>query len=983
MDQQTLRDWEQRCIQEEQPFCQAACPLHVDARAMLDKLARGEADAARRILERSLPLPGVLGRICEAPCQARCKRTEAGEPLAIGQLERFLVAHAKPGPRPLRLPGRGLHAEIFGRGLAALTCAWDLLKKGHDVTLRTLGKPLGQPLGGALLDRADPALMAALARELDTLAALGLVVDNTAYDVDSSGAVPKDSALPAANYSAAGIPLDGALLRLLAAALAGNQAGDQAENMAENQPVARAVFLEWGWSTGTDAVYPPRAAVDPVTLAGAVPGLFLGMFLGGWPDADGRFSAIQAAADGRRAASSMDRQLTGASLTASREREGAVDTRLFTSLEGVQPLPRVQPAGAQYDSGEASREADRCLRCQCLECVKVCTYLEHFKGYPKLYARQIYNNAAIVKGQHLSNPLVNACSLCGLCGRVCPEGFEMAELCLTARREMVAAGTMPPSAHEFALEDMAAASGPECALLRPDPAMPAGGSAAHLFFPGCQLAASHPQHVRSVYNLLRAQLTGGVGLMLRCCGIPANWAGREDLFASALTALRADWEALGQPRIIAACAGCLSVLRDFAPDIPAESLWETLARLALPPRPAGPLPGPLALHDPCTARSNAPFRLASRALAARLGLDLRELALSGELTECCGFGGLMSAAKAPLGREVAARRAGRSPLDYVATCAMCRDRLAAEGKRAWHLLDFVFPGQTPESALQPGPGPSARREARARLKRELLSELWGEFWGESPEDVTEGAETHAVEGQGASAILERGIPALTSPTWANPALAIPADILARLEERRILASDLRQAVREAEASGRWFADAATGRRLAAFRPRRVTFWAQYQPQGAGFVLENGWSHRMVVPGLPGPAGDGAQSGSETLRHSATVQRADQTYLPEDGAWACACSGPASTGPSGPALPAASEPVSPGTSASGSSLEPSSPPSSAPSSPPTLAARAVDVTYLGSVFTISLLTCPACGLPLVPEALALGRMAEVEQLLEDK
>ena len=149
MDQQTLRDWEQRCIQEEQPFCQAACPLHVDMRAMLDKLARGEADAARRILERSLPLPGLLGLVCEAPCQTKCKRAEvvgpdgAGEPLAIGALERFLVTHARPGPKPLRLPGRGLRAEIYGRDLAALSCAWDLLKKGHDVTLRTLGHPLG------------------------------------------------------------------------------------------------------------------------------------------------------------------------------------------------------------------------------------------------------------------------------------------------------------------------------------------------------------------------------------------------------------------------------------------------------------------------------------------------------------------------------------------------------------------------------------------------------------------------------------------------------------------------------------------------------------------------------------------------------------------------------------------------------------------------------------------------------------------------
>lgn len=44
---------------------------------------------------------------------------------------------------------------------------------------------------------------------------------------------------------------------------------------------------------------------------------------------------------------------------------------------------------------------------------------------------------------------------------------------------------------------------------------------------------------------------------------------------------------------------------------------------------------------------------------------------------------------------------------------------------------------------------------------------------------------------------------------------------------------------------------------------------------------------------------------------------------------------------------------------------------------------VDVAYMGSGFKITLLTCPRCGLVLVPEGLALGKMAEVEQLLEDK
>lgn len=44
---------------------------------------------------------------------------------------------------------------------------------------------------------------------------------------------------------------------------------------------------------------------------------------------------------------------------------------------------------------------------------------------------------------------------------------------------------------------------------------------------------------------------------------------------------------------------------------------------------------------------------------------------------------------------------------------------------------------------------------------------------------------------------------------------------------------------------------------------------------------------------------------------------------------------------------------------------------------------VTVEYLGSAYPVSLFKCPQCGLVMVPEELALGRMAEVEKTLEDK
>ena len=183
-----------------------------------------------------------------------------------------------------------------------------------------------------------------------------------------------------------------------------------------------------------------------------------------------------------------------------------------------------------YDEDTAVAEAERCLQCQCMICVRECVYLQKYKGYPRLYARQIHNNASIVKGLHTANAIINGCALCGQCEELCPENFSMSELCLSAREDMVERGFMPPTAHEFALEDMESASGPECSLVLPPTAD--GATVSHLFFPGCQLAAARVEQTAALYDLLRTKLGTAdgaeVGIMLSCCGIPArrshpNW----------------------------------------------------------------------------------------------------------------------------------------------------------------------------------------------------------------------------------------------------------------------------------------------------------------------------------------------------------------------------------------------------------------------------------------------------------------------------
>ena len=49
----------------------------------------------------------------------------------------------------------------------------------------------------------------------------------------------------------------------------------------------------------------------------------------------------------------------------------------------------------------------------------------------------------------------------------------------------------------------------------------------------------------------------------------------------------------------------------------------------------------------------------------------------------------------------------------------------------------------------------------------------------------------------------------------------------------------------------------------------------------------------------------------------------------------------------------------------------------------LVAATVELEYLGHNFNVELPVCKGCGEVLVSEELAVGRMAEVERLLEDK
>lgn len=751
MDQKELREWEARCIQEDPPACRAGCPLSVDARAFVQALGQNNPRAAWAVLEKTMPLAGVTARLCEAPCEDFCLRKNLGGAVSIGLLERYCVATSPARAKILRLPPRPKKVAIMGAGPSSLAVAFDLGKKGYPVTVYHL-----EPgPGGWLRDLSQERLPAGvLDEEIRILESLRVVLTPVpALDLTLAETHPAD-----ALYIGQDDQLDPALLAAL------------------GTPDARTLALEKpGW------------------------------FTGGMASQTSRY--ITAVSQGREAATSLDRYLQGASLTASRvfPRQGQTD--LFTNVQDVQPVPRVLPAqSGAYSPEEARLEAGRCLDCQCLECVRHCVYLKEYGAYPKTYARRVFNNSAIVQGARQANKFINSCSLCGQCETLCPNSFSMADMCLDARRQMVRENRMPPSAHWFALEEMRSARA-EGALLAHAPGQ---DKSSVLFFPGCQLAGIRPEQVMRLYDHL-LELGPATGIWMDCCGAPAHWSGRVEEFSALCAELRGLWEQAGQPRILTACSTCLKMFREYLPDIPVESVWTTLA--ANPPVQASEKTAALALSDPCTSRHDAPTRDAVRTLMDQAGQPLAPLAMSGHLTECCGFGGLMDSANPDLARKVAENRAAQSDADYLTYCAMCRDQLARAGKPVLHVLDVLFP-DTAHPAAEPATGISARRENRRHLKKTLL---------------LRGGQTPPAE-----------------KPWENMKLLISDDVAALLESRRILEDDLRQTLFQAEEKGTYFTHGESDRKVASAQLGEVTFWVEYQPQEKALEIINAWSHRMVI-----------------------------------------------------------------------------------------------------------------------------------------
>ena len=715
---------ESLCVHEQPAYCNAACPLKLDTKAMMAALAAGDFNKALALYEKITPFPHILSAGCEAPCQGKCKLCSLGEGIAVRDLEAAAVAYGEMPRKKGFLRKKTKKCAVYGVDLFSLFLAGELAKKMYPVTVYC-----AYPDKEALLSDLAPNAAGDLAR----------------LDIQFEW-----NADPVAAYAAS----------------------------ADKYDITCAAFQV------AEALHPGLAVDDAVMVAREF-SLITGKTEG----------VLGAAFGAKKAALSVDRMVQNLDPSNTRGEEGAVETRLYTNLEGVESSARIPCTSRE----NAVAEASRCIGCHCDECIKGCAYLQHYKKFPRILTREIYNNVSIIMGDHMMNKPINACSLCGQCSVLCPNGYDMAEVCHMARQNLVATGKMSLAVHEFALMDMVF-SNDEAFLCRPQPGF---DRCKYVFFPGCQATAIAPATVRAAYLDLCQRLEGGVALMLGCCGAICDWAGRYEMQEETEKFLDEKLAQLGNPVIIAGCPTCKKELGRHD----CVGIWEILEEIGLPEK-AKRMDKPIAIHDACGARGDHETQDSIRRIAEKLGCTVEDTEYTGDKSPCCGYGGLTQYTNREVAKKMTEKCLERSDLPYLSYCMACRDRFAREGRESMHLLELVY-GTSADHC----PDISEKRYNRLSLKNTLLQEVWKEE-----------AET-----------MDLGFTIEYTP-----------EAIEMMDDRMILQSDVVRVLQSLRQTGEAILDGDTGLCITRARLGNVTFWVKYTETETGYLVHRAYSHRMSV-----------------------------------------------------------------------------------------------------------------------------------------
>jgi formate dehydrogenase beta subunit len=132
-----------------QVLCREGCPVRTDSGGYVQAIAEGRYEDAYIIARTPNPFASICGRVCAAPCEAKCRRGALDASISIRALKRFVcekfgvesdnfdLGRVYPELRSPRREqiGDGRKVAVIGAGPAGLSCAHELALMGFSVTV--------------------------------------------------------------------------------------------------------------------------------------------------------------------------------------------------------------------------------------------------------------------------------------------------------------------------------------------------------------------------------------------------------------------------------------------------------------------------------------------------------------------------------------------------------------------------------------------------------------------------------------------------------------------------------------------------------------------------------------------------------------------------------------------------------------------------------------------------------------------------------
>lgn len=519
-----------------------------------------------------------------------------------------------------------------------------------------------------------------------------------------------------------------------------------------------------------------------------------------------RKDAISAIAEGIRAA----RQIELFFKTGRIMRDSVSETSFFAP--DPNRIMKQEPVSSENDvftEEEAVREAKRCVRCRCDNCLRDCDLSAFYQKWPSEMKEETVTT--VMPSQSMIHKvyaqLIHSCTQCGKLEKSCPAGIQLGEMFLEARKSMHRQKKTPPAYHGFWIADMQHADSGTCSMCRNAPGTQ---HSRYVFFPGCNLGADDPEYVLRLYGWLVEQL-GEVGILLRCCGIHGEWAGDEALSEDSISEIRKGWQALGKPQFLTACPACQKYLNRVLPEVQAVSVYEMMSMHGKWPVCDAKKPVEVyTIFDPCTAGANGALKRAVRESLEQAKISINELPEEAQ-GGCCGFGGDIGEANPEFADYLAKKRVSQMGERCVTYCVNCRDIFTEAGKKTFHILDLLF-GIHPQG--RKGTDYTERRKNRELVKKRLLEQYWKEAQEEAGEKAMK--------------------------------VICSEDVRLKMKKLRLYEEQIREVIEKSKERKRRIYDRDTDEYIGYSMLDYITCWVRYREQNQCVYITNVYTHRMNI-----------------------------------------------------------------------------------------------------------------------------------------